>query len=119
MHAHDAASGTTHHVTGDLVSGMKYETKPTPPPEQSASFHAKHFLGKIKESNLPVLTQISRDQPPPGRQKRYSTKTNRTEPVKADGGFYEEGEERGRLVKCTEWTVEGVIPALMAAGVLE
>ncbi|ELR04971.1 hypothetical protein VC83_02858 [Pseudogymnoascus destructans] len=38
----------------------------------------------------------------------------RAEQMKAEGSFYEPGEGRPRMVKCTEWTVEQAIPALYA-----
>lgn len=106
-------------MTGDIAIGMTYEVKEVSNPEQSESFHAKELLGKIRISDYPdALDGVCKACPPPGPQKKYNPKTNRTEPVKTDGAFYVDGEVRGKLVKCTEWTEDQVIPKLWAAGVL-
>jgi hypothetical protein len=40
-------SGFIHHVTGDLITGMRYERKIGKMPEESGIFHNKELLGKI------------------------------------------------------------------------
>jgi hypothetical protein len=115
----DDKSGYIHHVVGDLVGGMRYEQKAALQPEQSQTFHAKQLLGRVEERNYPRVHAICVQQPPPGKQKRFNPKTMRTEPIKPNGDFYEPGEPRPKLIKCTEWTLEGAIPALRAGGILE
>jgi len=39
-------SGFIHHVTGDFVTGMRYERKIGKIPEESGTFHNKELLGK-------------------------------------------------------------------------
>lgn len=39
-----SGSGFDHHVTGDLVTGMRYERRAAPRPEASATFHAMTWL---------------------------------------------------------------------------
>ena len=115
-------SGYTHHVTGDIVTGMVYQSRPDPAPETIDTFHAKYFIGFIDEHDYPekveqVLT--GEDCKPPGKQKEWNPKRMRYEQMKDGGGFYEEGEERKRMVKCTEWVLEQAIPALVREGILK
>jgi hypothetical protein len=114
----DDKSGFIHHVVGDLVTGMTYQRKPGLQPEQSRTFHSKQLLGRVKESMYSQFDQICAQQPPPHRQKKFNPRTMRTEPIKPNGDFYQPGEARARLIKCTEWTLERAIPALQAAQIL-
>ncbi len=98
--------------------GMRYEKKPGRQPEQSQNFHSKQLLGRIRESDYSRFDQICAQQPAPGRQKKFNPNTMRTEPIKPNGDFYQPGEPRLGLIKCTEWTVERVIPALQREGIL-
>ncbi|PQE24739.1 hypothetical protein CJF32_00007034 [Rutstroemia sp. NJR-2017a WRK4] len=102
------SSEISHYVTGDLVSGMYYESKPVSSPDRSEIFHSKEYLYRVLKS-----------QAPPPKQKAFNIQRMKTEQVKADGSFYEEWEERPRMRRCTEWTPEQAIPALYADGVLE
>jgi hypothetical protein len=111
--------GYIHHVTGDLVTGMRYERKPGSRPENSHTFHDKTLLGRVAKSKYPAeLDRVCQAQPAPPRQKAFNTKTMKTEPVKPDGTFYGPGDPRPKLVKCTEWTENQVIPALQRGGLL-
>lgn len=113
-------SGIIHHVEGELVKGMEYVAKSGQRPEVSQSFHNRELLGKILKSDYPdAMNRVCEAQPPPGPQKDYNPKTNRTEPIKPDGSFYKPGETRAPLIKCTEWTEQRAIPALKAAGILK
>ncbi|KAG4443998.1 hypothetical protein IFR05_000517 [Cadophora sp. M221] len=115
---HDG-SGTIHHVTGDITSGMVYATKPGRRPETSDSFYAKEYLGTIAVEDYPSeMDQILAAQPPPPKQKHFNVRTMRTEQMKPDGSFYAPGESRPPMVKCTEWTENQAIPALYNSGVL-
>ena len=112
-------TGTIHEVTGDLVSGMHYHTRRSPPPTSDPLLHDRTLLGTVSSEDYPQrFGDVCRSQEPPGRQKKFNVATMRTEPVRGGGGFYAEGEERGRLRKCTEWTEEQLVPALWGEGVL-
>jgi hypothetical protein len=65
------------------------------------------------------VDEVCRVQQSPGRQKAFNIRIGKTEPVKADGTFYQHGELRKPLFKCTEWTEQLAIPALRDAGMLE
>jgi len=113
-------SGWMHHVEGEIVKGMKYNPKSAKQPNSSETYHSKDFIGKILKSDYPdAVNRVCEAQPPPGPQKAYNPKTNRTEQVKPDGTFYAPGEARPPLIKCTEWTENQAIPALKAAGILK
>ncbi|PGH12247.1 hypothetical protein AJ79_04427 [Helicocarpus griseus UAMH5409] len=116
-------SGYLHEVTGAVTSmgGMQYQSNPHGRPELLSTFYSRELLGVIDASGYPesfdnVLGQL----PPPPRQKAYNPQTNRTEPFKSENPltFYEDGEPRRRLVKCTEWMLEKAIPALRSAGLI-
>jgi len=111
--------GIIHHDVGDLVTGMAYQKKSALQPENSQTFHAKQLLGKVKESKAAQIEQICTQQPAPAKQEKFNPKTMKNEPIKANGDFYQPGEPRARLIKCTEWTVERAIPALQAAKILQ
>lgn len=113
-------SGTIHHVTGDLVIGFHYENKKSPRPEISKTFFAKDFIGTVLASTYPsAVENICKKQPAPPRQKAFNKSTMKTEPFKPDGSFYEPGEARRPLIKCTEWTEQQAIPALLRANVVQ
>ncbi|KAK5171072.1 uncharacterized protein LTR77_004216 [Saxophila tyrrhenica] len=113
-------SGVIHHVTGDLVLGFHYERKESPPPELSPTFYSKEFFGTVLASAHPVaFDQVCEAQPPPPRQKAFNMATMKTEPFKADGSFYQPGEQSRPLVKCTEWTERQAMPALFRSNVVQ
>lgn len=116
-------SGILHQVTGDISSprGMYYYPNLTDPPEHSETFYSKEQLGVTDASTHPdswrrILNQL----PAPPLQKAFNMKTRQTEPFKTMNPlvFYEPGEERKPLVKCTEWTLDTAIPALKSAGLI-
>ncbi|KAK5290112.1 hypothetical protein LTR99_011174 [Exophiala xenobiotica] len=115
----DDKSGIIHHVVGGLVTGMTYQRKSGLQPELSQNFYQKHLLGKVKASKYHTFETICAQQPAPHKQKKFNPNTMKTEPIKPNGAFYQPGETRVRLVKCTEWTEERAIPALQAAQILE
>jgi hypothetical protein len=43
-----------HYVTGDLMTGIRYERKIDKTSEESDTFHNKKFLGKIRATNYPI-----------------------------------------------------------------
>lgn len=86
-------------------------------------FFSKESLGHINENvqdtdEVDVIEEILKELEPPGKQKRYNHATERTEQFKPNGGFYEVGEERPAMWKCTEWIELKAIPALREGGVL-
>lgn len=113
-------SGTMYHVTGSItdVGGMKYQEKKGRHPNQSESPNTYVGLGKIKVTDYPEVDRILRALPTPPKQKHFNIKTMKTEQMKPDGTFYEPGEPRPPMIKCTEWTVNQAIPALYASGIL-
>ncbi|OBT39847.1 hypothetical protein VE00_09106 [Pseudogymnoascus sp. WSF 3629] len=113
-------SGAVHHVTGDITSGMVYATRREGRPEESEIFVRKEFIGTVESATYPEkINAVLEALPPPPKQKKFNIKTMRTEQMKPDGSFYEPGESRPRMIKCTEWTVEQAIPVLYASSVLQ
>jgi hypothetical protein len=99
---------------------MKYESKEAERPEGSEAFHSKQLIGAVLASSYPTtVDEVCRALQPPGRQKAFNIQTGRTEPIKPDGTFYEPGEQRRPLFKCTEWIEQLAIPALRTAGAFE
>ncbi|RDH32889.1 hypothetical protein BDQ94DRAFT_144124 [Aspergillus welwitschiae] len=117
-------SGTIHEVTGDITSpeGMYYESKLAPRPESVDNFFSRTLLGMTEAAHYPnSWDKVLRDIPAPPQQKAFNVKRMKTEPFKrlSPLEFYEAGEERRPLVKCTEWVVDKAIPALRKAGLLQ
>lgn len=99
--------GYAHHVTGDITSvgGMRYEKKFEARPELSDTFYSQDLLGLTDASTYPnSWDDLLRQVPSPPRQKAFNPKTMRTEPFKTESPltFYEPGEVRQPLAKCTE-----------------
>ncbi|KAK6350272.1 hypothetical protein TWF696_006507 [Orbilia brochopaga] len=111
-------SGTIHNVVGDLVTGMTYESEPSSRPEDSDTFFRKHYLGTVAESDYPKIDEILQAVPAPPKQKSFNLASMKTEQHKSPGVFYAPGEPRPPMVKCTEWTINQAIPALVDAGIL-
>ncbi|RJE23171.1 hypothetical protein PHISCL_04478 [Aspergillus sclerotialis] len=110
-------SGILHQVTGDITSpaGMSYTPTPSTAPEQSETFHSSQRLGTTPASTHPdEWYRLLENVPAPPQQKAFNVKTMKTEPFKMKDPltFYEPGELRRPLVKCTEWTLEKALPAL-------
>ncbi|KAG4441584.1 hypothetical protein IFR05_002969 [Cadophora sp. M221] len=112
-------SGIVHHVIGDITSGMTYSTRDEGQPETSSTFFSKDFLGAISINDYPhEIDRVLRAQPPPPKQKHFHIDTMRMEQQKPDGTFYQPGEDRPPMIKCTEWIENQAIPALYESGVL-
>ena len=116
-------SGIVHHVTGDITSshGMQYEWKPRPRPEESTTYHDKELLGYTLANGYPTsFDNVLKNVPAPSQQKAFNMNTMRTEPFKTLSPltFYEQGEVRRPLIKCTEWANDRAVPALQAAGLI-
>ncbi|KAK0103105.1 hypothetical protein ONS95_000719 [Cadophora gregata] len=117
---HSSGSGTIHHVVGDLVSGMSYATRSEEDPESIQTFYSKELIGHVKQDNYPAMFEdvLSKLDPPP-KQRKFRVETMRIEQCKPDGSWYEEGEEKDRMWKCSEWIEEKAVPALIDAGLLK
>lgn len=114
-------TGWSHDVNGDLVShsGMTYQRTRGDRPETSETFFNKELLGTVSEFHYPAaFDAVCTAQPAPPRQKAFNMATMKTEPCKPDGTFYQPGEPRRPLIKCTEWTERQAIPALRQSGLL-
>ncbi|KAJ6262876.1 hypothetical protein Dda_1433 [Drechslerella dactyloides] len=113
-------SGQIHHVTGDLVTGMIYQVRSETRPEVSEGFHRKYLIGTISRSDYPdKVDEILKKIPAPPVQKSFNLATMRTEQHKSPGVFYAPGEPRPPMIKCTEWTIDQAIPALLEKEVIQ
>lgn len=111
-------SGVKHHVTGDIVAGMTYQGVPYHHPSNSNTKpHAIECIGYTEKSTEEWKTFL-KTVPTPPAQKAFNIKTMKTEPFKTKTPltFYQPGEARRPLWKCTEWTNNKAIPALKNAG---
>jgi hypothetical protein len=100
---------------------MTYESKFFGIPERSTSFHSKDFLGYTNAATYPHdWDRLLRTVPPPEKQKAFNIARMRTEQVKTwhPLEFYNAGEVRRPLIKCTEWAEQRAIPALTQAGLI-
>ncbi|KAL4919189.1 hypothetical protein BDW62DRAFT_46552 [Aspergillus aurantiobrunneus] len=116
-------SGILHQVTGDITSasGMCYFPQDKKEQDRIQAPHSLERLGVTPAAKHPDdWTHLLSTVPAPRQQKAFNIKTMRTEPFKTKDPltFYEPGEARRPLVKCTEWTLEQALPALRASGLL-
>lgn len=121
-------SGTLYHVIGDITSrgGMTYESKKTENPAGSRSFHSQELLGYAHSDAHPgQWNSVLSSLPTPPQQKASNPKKHgRVEPFKEKISeyqyvFYEPGEDRQPLWKCTEWVEWYAIPALRENGLIQ
>ncbi|PON27822.1 hypothetical protein TGAM01_v203589 [Trichoderma gamsii] len=113
--------GVKFHVTGDIVTGMHYESTPYDNPDMEPTLFSKELIGSTKAADfLPQWDAVLETLQPPPKQKAFNTKTMRTEPVKSWDPltFYLPGDKRQPLIKCTEWIEEQAIPILMKNGLI-
>jgi len=116
-------SGILHHVTGDITSsgGMHYAPTAREDPKRSQTFHSSQKLGVTPVSKHTIeWKRVLESLPTPPQQKAFNKQTMRTEPFKTKDPltFYNPGEPKRPLMKCTEWTMEIAIPALMSHGLI-
>ncbi|KAF7548920.1 hypothetical protein G7Z17_g6738 [Cylindrodendrum hubeiense] len=115
-------SGFKHHVTGDIVNGMQYESVPYHISDQFEDLASQELIGHAKVSKYPTeWDSLLRTIQPPPKQKAFNIKTMKTEPVKswAPLRFYQPGESRTPLIKCTEWVEQEAIQSLISQGLIE
>jgi hypothetical protein len=121
VHTDADGAGFIHEVHGDIASGtgMKYGRKHEEAPELSDTFHAKTLLGKVLANDYPgPVEALLHTVPPPPRQKRFDPASMSWEQCKSDGTPYASHETRPPYSKCTEWTEQRAIPALLRAGLI-
>ncbi|KAF5591609.1 uncharacterized protein FSUBG_10422 [Fusarium subglutinans] len=121
-------SGTLYHVTGDVTSskGMSYESRESPDPAHLENFHSKELLGYTGSDGHPEQwNALLAALPTPPQQKASNPrKQGRVEPFQEKLGdyeyiFYQDGEERKPLWKCTEWVEWYAIPAFRKNGLIQ
>ncbi|KAL9109182.1 MAG: hypothetical protein Q9227_006107 [Pyrenula ochraceoflavens] len=111
--------GIVHHVTGDLVTGYTYSTRPEPPFDSSPTFHASQYLGQTDVATYPrAIDDLLKQLPAPPRQRVFSPGKMAYVRCRQDGTVYGEGEEVPELEKCTEWIERKAIPALLQQGIV-
>lgn len=115
-------AGYIHEVNGDITSpqGMKYFPSFQSAQETPETFFSKELLGFTASPHLDSWIALLDSVPAPHQQKAFNLAKMRTEPFKTlvPLTFYELGEERKPLIKCTEWTLDRAIPALKEAGLI-
>jgi hypothetical protein len=62
-------SGQIFQVTGNIQTGMRYESKPAKRPEESLSFVKKELLGTVTTANYTGIDPACRRNPPPANVK--------------------------------------------------
>lgn len=102
----DNESGTIYHVTGSLMVGMKYEKKPRPNPETSATYvpGSKVLVGTVKEDDMGRFEEICEGVPAPTAQ------------IKLGGKRIDSSTP---LRTCREWVGEAVAQLLEQGLVVE
>lgn len=97
-----SGSGVQFHVTGNIQSGMSFETEAAQRPEQSVTFVDKTLLGWVAVGNFQYIEGVCRGVPPPLKQFDGPKRLYPKEPLR----------------RCQEWTNEA-IQALAASGLLQ
>ncbi|KAL1841226.1 hypothetical protein VTJ49DRAFT_7294 [Mycothermus thermophilus] len=116
-------SGIKFHVTGDITSstGMIYKSEAYHDFRYSRTLYDYKLLGYTPSYNFHARWDavLNATEKPP-QQKAFNIATMKTEPFKTlhPLTFYQPGEQRRPLWKCTEWTNYKAIPALKAAGLI-
>lgn len=67
-HENGTVSGHLYHVTGNILMGMTYEHKRARRPEDSAEFHEKRYIGRVKRFDYARVEPIYRGIAVLGRQ---------------------------------------------------
>ena len=108
------------HVTGAIadLNGMRFEEKVGKRPEDSNTYHRKHYLGRIPADQYGALIQLMHSVPAPPRQRLFDARAMRWVQCKPDGSLYQPGEAVPPYMKCTEWVLDRAIPALQQSGFL-
>lgn len=116
----DDGSGRVLQVNGNLVDsgGMYFEDIQSLSPQAEDTFIRKHRLGQINAIDYGKVVELLKSIDPPPRQRIWSYTERAWVQCRPDGALYGENEEKPRYWKCTEWTLEKAIPALIESGLL-
>jgi hypothetical protein len=95
-------SGQLFQVTGNIQTGMRYESKAAKRPEDSASFVKKELLGSVTTANFSRIDPACRSNPPPAKQFNGPKRINPHIPLR----------------RCQEWTKE-TIQTLKNEGIIQ
>ncbi|KAF2803193.1 uncharacterized protein BDZ99DRAFT_176093 [Mytilinidion resinicola] len=107
-------------VTGAIgdLNGMVFVEEQGLKPENTDGFWRKSYLGQIQASDYGKVVELLKGLDPPPRQRIFDTTTMAWQKCKPDGTLYGPQEEVPPYRKCTEWTLEEAIPALIKSGFL-
>ena len=103
MHKGCRETGDLYHVTGNILAGMKYESKPFKNPRDSPNYEGGTRLGTISAAKYSQVNGICESVPVPGKQSKLNG--HRINP-------------NAPLRRCGEW-VDDAIALLRARGMLE
>ena len=84
-------SGQIFQVTGNIQTGMNYESKLAERPE-APTFIKKELLGTVTTANYPQIDGVCRENPPPAKQFDGPKRINPGVPLR----------------RCQEWTTETI-----------
>ncbi|KAF2496647.1 hypothetical protein BU16DRAFT_525803 [Lophium mytilinum] len=107
-------------VTGAIgdLNGMVFLEEQGLKPENSDGFWKKSYLGQIQAIDHEKVVELLKGIDPPSRQRIFDTTTLAWQKCKPDGTLYGPKEAVPAYRKCTEWTLEEAIPALLKSGLL-
>lgn len=119
QHSPSTNKGPLFHVTGDVIAarGMRYEQRDEWTPGDSGPLHNLTFLGYVRREDYESgkVGKSLGELPTPSKQQGINfwekdPVTGRHELIwtKADGEPYGPGEERRKVFKCNEWTVQAI-----------
>lgn len=85
-------SGQIFQVTGNIQSGMEYETKTSKQPEESATFQEKTLLGTVTAADYQSIDSVCRSIPAPPKQFEGAKRLYPQQPLR----------------RCQEWTADAI-----------
>ena len=102
-------------VNGDLVTGMPFRSHHSSSRPEEETLYCRGILGYVNSAD--AAERVCATCSPLGKQKVFNVQPMRTEVVKDDGSIVMDREERPKLIKCTAWVEEMVVPELIRLGV--
>lgn len=100
--ASECSHGRLFNVTGNIMTGMVYETIEPAIPESSLTFIGMEKLGWVSDSDVHRIDGVCRDNPPPAKQFEGVRRIDSKVPLR----------------RCQEWTKE-TIQFLRDRGILQ
>lgn len=88
-----SGSGQIHHVTGTVLQGTTYETRPENRPDLSPEFipGSQKYIGRVAEADMGSLETLCRSVPPPEAQLNLNdTRKDPGKPVRRCGEWVRE-----------------------------